>query len=84
MEMDMKMKLASLKKRKVELNDALSKNADYCERVEINKQIKELVDLLTGAKEDIKPKEDFDYKKKKISDKIAKKAKQPIPPPKVA
>lgn len=83
MENDMKMKLASLKKRKVELNNALSKNADFSERVEVNKQIKELVDFLTGAKEDIKMPVVV-HIPAVVTKKVVKKAKQPIPPPTVA
>jgi hypothetical protein len=86
METDMKIKLASLKKRKAELNTALSKNADFSERVEVNKQIKELVDFLTGAKEDIKMPVvvHMPAVEPVVTKKVVKKAKQPIPPPTVA
>jgi hypothetical protein len=84
METDMKIKLASLKKRKAELNTALSKNADFSERVEVNKQIKELVDFLTGAKEDIKMPVVVHMPAVVVTKKVVKKAKQPIPPPTVA
>jgi hypothetical protein len=46
-----KQQLRNLKERKAQLTDILAQNQDYCERASVIKEIKVLVDILTGTDE---------------------------------
>jgi hypothetical protein len=47
-----KSQLKNLKERKAQLTDILAENKDYVERANVMKEIKAIVDILTGTNED--------------------------------
>ena len=49
-----KLQLKNLKERKAQLTDILNENKDYVERANVMKEIKVIVDILTGTNEDTK------------------------------
>ena len=66
-----KSQLKNLKERKAQLTDILAENKDYVERANVMKEIKAIVDILTGTNDidagtEAKPVKQVKQKKKDI------------------
>ena len=67
----LKSQLKTLKERKAQLTDILAENKDYVERANVMKEVKNIINILTGTNEftdstEAKPVKPLKFKKKDL------------------